>query len=189
MKIGIQGGKGSFNHQAILNFLDENKISNYEIKFLHITKKVLSSLESGEIDYGQFAIHNTLGGLVEETLECLGKYKFRVKEHYKILISHFLMAKKGIKIFEIKTIMAHPQVFKQCRNNISSQLPNIDLRVGEKELIDHSKAAELLSLGKLEYTIGIMGPKALAEIYDLDILKENMQDNDNNFTTFLLVER
>jgi prephenate dehydratase len=188
MKIGIQGGQGSFNHQAILKYLNDNSISDYEIVFLFTTENVLKALESGEIDYGQFAIHNSLGGMVNETLDCIGRFKFKVKAIYKIQIVHNLMMRKDATFPSIKTFMAHPQVFKQCENTLKSDYPNIELRVGEGDLIDHAKVAECLSKNEIDRNIAVIGPSALAAIYNLEIVRENLQDKSDNFTTFLLVE-
>jgi prephenate dehydratase len=52
LKIGIQGGRGSFNEQALKHYLQKEDISDtaVEIKYLFKTDRVLSTLLSGEID-------------------------------------------------------------------------------------------------------------------------------------------
>ena len=57
---------------------------------------------------------------------------------------------------------------------------------GEGDLIDHAKVAELLASGTIAATAG---SAVLAEVYGLDVVERNLQDSDNNFTTFLLVRR
>ena len=63
---GIQGGKGSFNEEAILFYTKKNKINNFKIKYLFTSEKVLKNLHEDNIDYGLFAIQNAVGGVVEE---------------------------------------------------------------------------------------------------------------------------
>lgn len=66
--LGIQGGKGSFNEEAAIYYLNKLEIHSYELIYLHTSKNVLSELNAGKINRGQFAIHNTLGGVVDESI-------------------------------------------------------------------------------------------------------------------------
>ncbi len=179
-KVGIQGGRGSFNHQGWMEYARKNNLNDWEIVFLHTTKNVLTALENNEIHKGQFAIYNTLAGLVEETAAELGKYKFNIADWYKFPIAHFLMKKMGVKNEEITKIMAHPQGFKQCKN--------LEKITNTGDRIDHAKIAEDLANGKLDSNIAVIGPKMLSDIYDLEIMAENLQDSTENFTTMVLVE-
>jgi len=189
MKIGIQGGLGSFNEEAIKYYTKREGISNFETVYLHTTKNVLKALEKGKIDYGQFAIHNSTGGLVIETIEELGNYKFKLINHYGIKIEHTLMIKKGLKLKDIDTIMTHPQVLKQCKENLANKYPNLKLTSGEGVLIDHAEVAKSLSENKLPDNIGVIASKVLAEIYNLEIVEIGLQDLKNNFTSFMYIGR
>ncbi|HSW47734.1 MAG TPA: prephenate dehydrogenase/arogenate dehydrogenase family protein [Candidatus Saccharimonadales bacterium] len=187
--IGIQGGKGSFNEEAIEYYVKRNKIDKYKIKYLHTSESVLNALHVGDIDLGQFAIHNSTGGIVGESIDAMAKYKFRIVEEFAIIISHALMIRKDAKLSDIDTIMTHPQVLAQCKTNLSEKYPNLKQTSGEGELIDHALVAKHLSEGKIAKNIGTMGSKILAEIYGLQIVEDNLQDLAKNFTSFLVVER
>jgi prephenate dehydrogenase len=186
---GIQGGKGSFNEEAIIFYINKNKIKKYQIKYLYTSEKVLKNLHEGNIDYGLFAIQNAVGGVVEESTHAMAKYKFKIVEEFQILIRHFLMKRKDVKIEDIKTIMAHPQNFRQCKDNLAKKYPNLRQVSGQGDLVDTAKSAEALANNKLEKNIFILGPKNLAKIYDLEIINEDLQDSKNNLTTFFLVSR
>ena len=56
-------------------------------------------------------------------------------------------------------------------------------------MIDHAKVAEKLAGGELSSNVAVMGSKVLAEINDLKVVEENLQDQATNFTQFLFVER
>ena len=190
MKIGIQGGPGSFNEEAILSYLQRNRITNYELKYLYTTENVLKDVVTGKVHYGQFAIHNSLGGLVSESLDAMARHTFKIEKQYQILISHCIMAHPSASLSDIDAIQAHPQVFKQCRGNLSNMITNnhnIELRIGDGEAIDHSFVAAQVSNGKMPRNIGTMGSRALAKSHSLKILRENMQDSNENYTRFLLV--
>lgn len=187
-KIGIQGGRGSFNHQGWVEYSKKNNLKDWEIVFLHTTKNVLTALEKREINRGQFGIYNTLGGLVEETAAELGKFKFEIVDWYQFPIAHFLLKKKEVRNEQITKIMAHPQGFKQCKKNLEKLFPNLEQIINSGDRIDHAKLAEDLNKGELGDDVAVIGPKLLADIYNLEIMAENLQDSPENFTTFVLVE-
>lgn len=186
---GIQGGKGSFNEEALLFYLQKAGIKKYRVKYLYTSANVLQALHKGDIDRGQLAIQNLRGGIVNESLEAIARFKFKIVEEFAIKISHALMIKKEAKFSEITTIMAHPQVFVQCGDTLAKKYPHLKKTSGKKELIDHAMAAKYLSENKLPGSIAIMGSKILAEIYNLQVIEDNLQDIPENYTTFLQISR
>ncbi|GIW62869.1 MAG: hypothetical protein KatS3mg090_0695 [Patescibacteria group bacterium] len=185
---GIQGGKGSFNEEAVLSHIKKNKIKKYKIKYLYTTEKVLKTLHKGDIDYGLFAVHNSLGGIVWESARALAKYKVKIVGEFPIEIRHFLMIRKDINLNSITTIIAHPQVIKQCKGNLSKKYPHLKTISGKGDLIDTAACAKALSQDKLPKDYAILGPKRLANLYNLKIVDSNLQDAKNNLTYFFLVK-
>jgi prephenate dehydrogenase len=187
--IGIQGGRGSFNEEAARYYMSRTPEVPFELVYLHRTENVLKALHEGQIDRGQFAIHNSLGGIVTETVEATAKYRFAIVEEFAIKIAHALMISKSGSFAEVDTIMTHPQVLRQCKTNLQMKYSNLKQSSGEGDLVDHAKVAELLGKGELPNNVATMGSKVLAEINNLKIVEENLQDLDENFTSFLFVER
>ncbi|OGE64992.1 hypothetical protein A3I48_01065, partial [Candidatus Daviesbacteria bacterium RIFCSPLOWO2_02_FULL_36_7] len=72
---GIQGGKGSNNEEALHHFLHQAEIKRFRIKYLYTSRNVLQALYRGNIDRGQFAIANSVAGIVDESIQVMGKYK------------------------------------------------------------------------------------------------------------------
>jgi len=186
---GIQGGKGSFNEEAIQYYLQKKGIKKYRIKYLYTTEHVLRALYRGDIDRGQFAIHNSVGGIVGESVEAMANYKFKIIEEFAIKISHALMIRKDAKFSEVTSIMTHPQVLAQCKSTLANKYPDLKQTSGEKGLIDHSMVARYLSEKKLPKHIATMGSRVLAKLYDLQIIEDNLQDAKENYTSFLQVAR
>lgn len=188
LTFGIQGGKGSFNEQALAEYTNKKRIKKFKTKYLFTTEKVLIELNKGSIDYGQFAIYNSAGGIVDESIEAMSKHKFRHVESFRIPIQHFLMKRPEIPVRQIDTIMAHDQVFKQCKNNLREKHPDLKQITGTGNLIDTAKAAESLAAGNLPKNIAILGPRVLSDLYNLEIIDSNLQDMTNNLTTFRIVK-
>lgn len=186
---GIQGGRGSNNEEAIKHYLKKAGIKKYKIKYLYTSENVLSALSKGDIDRGQFAIYNSAAGIVDESIQEMGKYKFKVVEKYSIKISHALMIRKDAKFSGVTTITTHPQVLAQCKTTLLRKYPNLKQTSGEKELIDHAMVAKHLSENKLPKNIATIGSKVLADLYGLQIIEDNLQDTKENYTSFLQVSR
>lgn len=189
IKFGIQGGVGSFNEQALGEYAKKNDIEDLAVKYLYTSENVLNAVDNGEVDFGQFAIHNSIGGVVEESIHAMANYKFKIVEEFAIQIQHYMMVPKGVTIDNIDTLMSHPQVFKQCKNKLEQKYPSMIKKSGDGELIDHAMVAKNMSEGKVERNVAVLGPKILSEIYDLDILDSNLQDLDENWTSFLMVKK
>jgi len=187
--IGIQGGKGSFNEEAIQTYLSKNNIPHAELKYLYTTENVLRELQEGKIDMGQFAIRNTLGGKVEESIQAMKKYPSKTIAEYSIQIAHAMMIRNDATVDDITIIMTHPQVLAQCKETLAKKYPGILQTVREGDFVDPAFVAKQLSEKKLPQNIATISTKVLAKIYDLHIVETDLQDKKENFTTFLLVKR
>ncbi len=187
--VGVQGGRGSFNEEAARYYLGRSSEKNVELRYLHTTENVLKSLYEGEIDRGQFAIHNSQGGIVHESIAAMARYRFEIVEEFAIKIRHCLMISPQSSLEEIESIMAHPQVFRQCRTNLEKKYSKLNLVSGEGELIDHAKVAELIASGEISSRTATMGSISLAALHGLRIIEEDLQDLHDNYTSFLWVQR
>ncbi|PIQ69096.1 MAG: hypothetical protein COV91_00610 [Candidatus Taylorbacteria bacterium CG11_big_fil_rev_8_21_14_0_20_46_11] len=187
---GIQGGKGSFNEEAMRAYIEKKKIKKYEIQYLFTAERVLRSLYEGDIDVGLFATHNAQGGIVRESVQAMSRYTFKILDEQEVLIRHFLMKRKDVKTEELKTVMGHSQNFLQCREHLAKKYSHLKQETGKGDLVDTAKVASFVAEGKLPKTTAILGPKVLASLYGFDIIAEDLQDlGEHNVTNFLLVGR
>lgn len=148
----------------------------------------MEAVTKGQVDFGVFAMVNSKGGLVQESLDAIGKYSFDVIADVNLAIKHVLMCRRDIPRYEVSKIMAHPQVFSQCQDTLRRHYMRYELCSGEGDLIDTAKVAENLADGILDMHIAVLGSRFLAELYDLQIMAENLQDRDDNMTRFLVVK-
>jgi len=186
---GIQGGKGSFNEEAINYYLKLSGEKNYKIKYLYTSANVLRALHEGIIDRGQFAIHNSAGGIVDESIQAMAQYKFKIINKFAIKIAHALMIRNDADFSEITTIITHPQVLAQCKQTLLRKYPNLKQISGKGKYVDHALLAK--HLGKKEFPkhVATMGSRVLAQLYGLKIVEDNLQDLTENYTTFMVVSR
>jgi prephenate dehydratase len=185
--IGIQGGRGSFNEAAARKYMDGNP--NLNIEYLYTSENVIKALADGGIELGICAVYNSLGGFVAETLHALqGRGGIRIEASIKLPIRHFLMKKKNINIGDAVRIYAHPQVFLQCKNTLDKKFPFLSRTVLDGNLVDTAAAAKALADGELPQDSAILGNEALADIYGFDVAAADLQDSDDNVSTFLVLK-
>lgn len=188
---GIQGGIGSFNEVAVKQYLNESRIplDDCKIVYLYTSSKVLAALDKGEIDLGIFAVHNSVGGAVDESIHAMAEYRFQIKNQVTVEIRHMLMKRKDVHLDQVTQIMTHPQVIKQCKANLEKNYAHLEFVSGTGDVIDQAEVARRIANGDLSKHIAVIGPEILAAMYDLDIVERDLQVSKNNLTTFLVVER
>ena len=185
MKIGIQGGKGSFSETAALKFAENHGLQNYDIIYLISSMAVLDGVEMEDVDFGIFAMENAQGGVVIESVEALAKHRCKIIEMFHILVDQNLLAMPGTNIGDITEIHSHQQALRQCKDYLSEHFWTRPL----VEADDTAEAARRLSEGKIASTAGVIGSEYCAELYGLEIVKTGIHDLKNNLTLFLGVEK
>lgn len=188
IKIGIQGGRGSFNEEACLTYIGAHDLKNIEIVYLYTADRVMKALAEGTVDRGIAAIHNSIGGIVWETANALAEIGAKILDNFPIIINHCLLVRPGTKISEIETIMSHPQALAQTAATRSKKYPGKRFESGSGILVDQATAAKALAEGKLPKTVAVIASRVCAEIYPLEIMDEGLQDAKNNLTTFIFMK-
>ena len=183
LRIGISGAKGSFSEEAARGYAAGAGVKKFSLDYLVSVENVLAALDTGAIDLGVFPIANSTGGVGTEAETAVSRHHFDVKKLFGIDIRQNLLARKGVSRDEIKTIVSHDQALKQCKGYLKKNWPNVKV----EEYEDTAKAAEDLASGKLPPTTAVIASRIAAEIYDLELLEESIQDLTSNFTTFIAV--
>jgi len=186
LRIGIQGGPGSFNDSAIRE-LTTGLNAKVSIHYLDDTESVLSAIENEGIELGQFALYNSYAGLYEESLNAIGKFRFRIHSMQPMAIVHCLMKRPDITYEELTTIMSHKEVFKQCRRTLAERFSHLTLEEGSAELTDPARVGAAISSGKLPPTTAVVSNGLIAELHDLDVVERGLQDQKDSISTFVRV--
>ena len=178
-KIGIQGIRGSFHHIAVENYFDKViKLCEY-LSF----EDMILSLSKNEIQYALMAIENSTAGSIIPNYALIDEYNINIVGEHYLEISHNLMALKGQSLDDIKEIHSHPMALLQCRDFLKEN-PSIKL-VEEK---DTASVAKKISNTKT-MGIGAIASKLAAKIYDLNLIKEDIQSIKKNQTRFVVLKK
>lgn len=183
MTIGIMGAKGSFSEEAARTYMNKEGISA-DISYLVSAERVLTALEEGSVDRGIFPIENSNGGIVIEAVYGMARHRFSIEKLFEIDVHQNLLVLPGTNADHITEITSHDQALKQCRMYLKRKWPGVEIN----EYADTAKAAEDLANGILPPSTAVIASKAAAEIYNLDILEESIQDLKFNYTTFVVAK-
>lgn len=187
LTFGIQGGQGSFNEEAVQHYLKQAGVDNAQVEYLYTSDNVVDAVMRGEVDFGQCAIYNSVGGYVEETTNALENKPVKIVREFEIKIAHAIMIRPDQDFSKVDTVMCHPQVLAQCKSNLKHKYPHLQQTSGEGEYVDNAKTAEALSQRILPDNTAVMGSKILATIYGLQVVEDNLQDAEQNYTRFIHV--
>ncbi len=122
--------------------------------------------------------NKTTGNIGVEYL--IFKYRLNIYAEHFFLINHNLLVVKGSKLSDIKDVFSHAQALSQSSEFIKKNNLNENVRA------DTAGSAKYVSEIK-DKTKSAIASKLSAQIYNLDILKENIQDEKNNVTRFLVM--
>jgi prephenate dehydratase/chorismate mutase/prephenate dehydratase len=143
---------------------------------------VFEGVKSGLYDFGIVPVENTLGGVVWEVNELLINTDLHVVGAVSLPIQLCLLALPGTNYQEIRSAYSHPQALAQCRHflarNKLEPLPYPDTAGAAKMLAEERPKASAAIASKLS-----------AELYNLDIIKEGIEDLDINMTRFLVLSK
>ena len=176
LRIGYLGPNGSFSHAAAM--LKFGQCVTYEP--LADISAIFDMVGKGHCDLGLVPIENSTGGGVIETLDALIESNVKVCAEVLLEIHHNFMAKCSPD--NITQVFSKPEVFAQCQKWLSATY-----RSAEKvSVASTAKAAQMAA--ERDHAAAI-GSAAAAELYDLAILHENIEDTPNNVTRFLIIGR
>jgi len=175
-KIGFYGVRGSFTEEAMIKYFGENKGAMAYEEF----ENVFLAIKNGEIDYGVLPIENSSTGAISDVYDLLYKYGFYILGEVCIRVNQNLVGIKGTTLETITEIYSHPQGFGQSTEFLKAhgkwkKIPFHSTATSAKlvnDLNDNSKAA--------------IASKRVANIYNLEIIEENINNQSENFTRFIV---
>ncbi len=177
LKVGFLGPAGTFTQTAVFKHFGH---SARALPF-HTIDEIFHEVESGAADFGVVPIENSTEGSVNNTLDMFLTSPLKIGGEIELRIEqHLLGNEDGLE--RIERICAHEQSLAQCRGWLRETLPHV-------ELIGMSSNAAGARRARDEQGTAAIGPDVAADVYDLKILVNNIEDRADNATRFLVVGR
>lgn len=179
LKVAIQGIKGSNHHQVAIDFFGEG----IELLECNSFDAVIDSLLVGAADKGIMAIENSIAGSIIPNYNLVYHNNIHVIGEHYLNIHHNLMVMKGKTFDDIQEVHSHPMALLQCKEFFKAH-PQIKL----VESVDTAETAKRIQEEGLTH-IAAIAPKMAADLYDLEIIADNIQTIVNNSTRFIILKK
>jgi len=177
LKVGFLGPEGTFTQSAVF------KHFGHSVRGLPFSTidEVFQEVESGSADFGVVPVENSTEGSVNHTLDMFLSSPLKVGGEIELRIEQHLLGTVG-GLEEVSRICAHEQSLAQCRGWLREFLPHV-------ELIGVSSNAAGARRARDEKGTAAIGGLAASEVYNLDIMVNNIEDQSDNTTRFLVIGR
>jgi chorismate mutase/prephenate dehydratase len=176
--VACQGVEGSYSGIAA-----EKLFEIADVTYFKTFDGVFNSVESGLCEFGVLPIENSTAGSVNAVYDLMRKHSFHITRSVKLPVRHALLAKRGTNIKDIKEIFSHEQAIAQCEGFLK-KFKDVKITV-----CANTAVAAKLTAEHPERSVASLSSQRCAETYDLAVLQSDVQDNDNNFTRFICIEK
>jgi prephenate dehydratase len=178
MRVAIQGELGSFSHEAAGKMLPHASV-------LPCTRsaEVFDCVESGSAQAAVIPIENSLAGSVAEHFDLLLTRDVFIHGELPLRIRHNLIAPPGVSLKQVRRVFSHPIALDQCRKLFRSRpdiqaMPFYDTAGSVRHVINEGLP-----------DAAAIGPRQSAKQYGGRILLAGIEDDQQNYTRFLLINR
>ena len=174
-RIAFQGELGANSHEACMSaFPDMEPVPHPTFE------DAFEAVKSGDCRLGMIPVENSIAGRVADVHHLLPSSGLKIiGERFKPI--HFqLMANRGTRLEDLKTVVSMPFAWGQCRNMLRT------LGVTIEAASDTAASARIVA-DRPDPHRGAIAPALAAQIYGLDILARDIEDTHNNTTRFLIM--
>jgi len=176
-RIVFQGEPGANSHIACREVYPD-----HEAVPCPTFEDAFAALQNGEADLGMIPIENSVAGRVADIHHLMPTSGLTIVGEFFLPLSHQLMAVKGATLATVKTVESHVMALGQCRNIIR--------KLGLKPIVDADTAGAARLVAEAgDPTRAAVASRLAAEIYGLDIIAENIEDEAHNTTRFVILAK
>lgn len=177
LRVAYQGVRGAYSESAA-----EKAYPNCEAVPCEQFDTAFEAVERWLVDRAVLPIENSLGGSIHRNYDLLLRHRLHIVGEVKFAVRHCLLANHGVKVEDLKRVLSHPQALAQCENTLTK------LGLVREAVDDTAGAAKHVSFEQLK-DVGAVASSSAAAIYGLNILAEDIQDDCDNVTRFLMLAR
>lgn len=180
LRVAFQGERGAYSEAAAVAFFGDS----IEPQPCPDFDTVFESVTGGQAQRGVLPVENSLAGSIHRNYDLLLRYELSIVGEVQLLIAHQLIALPGVTLADVKKVYSHPQALAQCEHSVSRLLPHAE-RI---PAYDTAGSVKMIKEGHITDGAGLASRRA-AEIYGMNILHADLQDNAENYTRFVVVAR
>ncbi len=182
-RVGYLGPEGTFSEEALLQSAEPTGVEPVALRTIYDT---ILALARGEVEWAVVPIENSLDGSVSVTLDLLATedVSMEIVGEAQLSVRHSLIASSEVGLEEIETVLTHPQVPGQCERFLRGELAHA-------RVLPANSTAEAVRIvvAAGDRSRAALGTVLAAEIYGGTVIREGVQDRDDNETRFVWLAR
>ena len=175
--VACQGIEGAYSQLAC-----DKIFSLPQIMYFNRFDGVFRAVENGMCRYGILPIENSSAGSVTEVYDLIEKYDCKIVRSLKLKIDHCLLALPGVRLEDVKEVVAHEQALDQCGEFLKNNKIKITV------FNNNAAAAKYVSeSGRKD--IAAIASENCADLYNLKIISQRIANSDHNYTRFICISK
>jgi prephenate dehydratase len=181
-RVGYLGPAGTFSEEALLASASPDAVEPVALASIYDT---VMALRGGEVSWALVPIENSLEGSISVTLDLLAdEGDMEIVGEAPLRVRHSLIAAQALALEEIETVTTHPHVPGQCARFLRGELAHA-------RILPASSTAEAVRavVAAGERGQAALGTLLAARIYGGTVIREGVEDRDDNETRFVWLAR
>ena len=179
LKVAYQGERGAFSEEAATKLVGPDMEGLPHRTF----EEMFEAVSNGQADCAAAPIENSLAGSVHKNYDLLLEHDLTIIGEVNLKIIHNLIALPGVAFSDVRKVYSHPVALAQCERFLRAN-PQIEAEAAHDTA---GSVRAIIEQGRRDEA-AIAGARA-AEVYSAQIIAEGIEDNQKNFTRFLLLAR
>ncbi|MFI4992906.1 MAG: prephenate dehydratase [Solirubrobacterales bacterium] len=182
-KTGYLGPEGTFSEEALLSSAGPDSVEPVPQASIYDT---IMALRHGDVEFAIVPIENSLDGSISVTLDLLADEApgLQIVGETLLTVSHSLIASQLVGLKDINTVISHPQVPGQCVRFLRNELAHADIRPASSTAQAVREVVASTGQG-----LAALGTRLAADIYGATVIRDGVQDRDDNETRFVWLAR
>ena len=176
--IACQGAEGAYSQQAC-----DVMFNMPGILYFSSFEGVVQAVEKGMCRYGVLPVENSLAGSVTDVYDLMKAHKFFIARSAKLRINHRLLVAPGVKLSDVREVVAHEQALRQCGRFLAT-LKDVKIT----PFANNATAARFVAESGRKDIAAIASARN-AQLYGLEPLEASIMDDGNNYTRFICISR
>jgi prephenate dehydratase len=178
VNVAFQGESGAYSELAAYEHFGP-EISTTPCESFDGAFEAVSGFEA---THGILPFENSLTGSIHRNYDLILRHQVNIVGEHNLRVSHCLLGLTSVEVDDVRVVHSHPQALQQCERNL------VKLGVHTVAETDTAGSARYVKAKANSATAAIASKRA-AEVYGLQILIENLEDNSANFTRFLVIAK
>ncbi len=175
-KVAFQGEHGAYSEAAVLRLFGDGVATLPCPSF----DEAFAAVEEGNAQAALLPVENTLGGSIHRNYDLMLRHSLHIIGEINLPIHHQLLALPGVALEDIRLVWSHPQALAQCEFKLDR------LGVAREATYDTAGSAKMVR-EQARRDVAAIASRRAAAVYGLDILLEEIEDEPDNMTRFVLL--